>query len=97
MKNGVIEDDWRVIAITKLNELVSNAGVCLACAKVGTVGLGNDLTTPLVMNPQGGVQVGGATYPHVNLSCSNCGYTRFFNYVLLSGEEPELDLGATDE
>lgn len=38
-----------------------------------------DFTTPIVFDD--GLQIGGTSYPSVNLICENCGNTKYFNAV----------------
>ena len=97
MKDGKVEDNWLEIALERINTLVPNAGNCLACGKPNLVSLQSHIVAPIVQNPDGGLQLGGVSYPHVMLTCNNCGNTRFFNYVLLSAEEPVLPLETSDE
>lgn len=92
MRDGRIEENWRDVAIEKLNELIPNAGNCQACGRAGTVGVGEHLVTPTVTNPEGGLIVGGASYPQVMLHCTNCGFIRYFNYVLLTTDAPTFDM-----
>lgn len=89
MKDGKIEENWRELAAAKLNQLIPNAGNCLACGSVGTVGIQEHLVTPIVMDASGGVMLGGTTYPHAMLTCSKCGNSRLFNYIILQPEELE--------
>ncbi len=97
MKDGKIEDNWADIAIERINKFVPNAGQCSACGTKGTVTLNGDLVTPMIMEPNGNVGIGGQSYPQVMLHCNRCGYVRYFNYVLLTAEEPELNLDADGE
>lgn len=41
--------------------------------------ISTDFTTPVVFD--GGLQIGGASYPTVSLICENCGNTKYFNAV----------------
>ena len=49
----------------------------------GTVQLAAHLVTPVVTSKEGGVQIGGSTYPQAMLLCLNCGFTRYFNTMIL--------------
>lgn len=90
MKDGKIEENWRDIAISKLNKLIPNAGRCGNCGGVSTVAIQNDIVTPVGFNTTTTtMDIFGNTniYPQVMLCCHRCGHTRFFNYVVLSQDE----------
>lgn len=61
------------------------------------MGVGEHLVSPAIMNTAGGVQLGGATYPQIMLSCQHCGHVRYFNYVLLTSEETLFDRGMAEQ
>ena len=42
----------------------------------------DDLVMPMNFTG-GGLVLGGATYPQVMANCANCGYTKFFNAVMM--------------
>lgn len=86
LKDGKIEENWRELATAKLNQLIPNAGNCLVCGSVSTVAIQEHLVTPIVMDPAGGVMLGGTSYPHAMLTCNKCGNTRMFNYIILQPE-----------
>lgn len=92
MKDGKIEENWRQIALDVVNRILPSAGTCSACGSSGTVSIGEHLVTPVVMDPGGNIAIGGASYPQIMLSCNNCGHVRYFNYVLLTKEQSEMDL-----
>ena len=96
MTDRKIEENWRDLAIDKINQVVPNAGNCITCGSAGTVGIAEHLVSPLIMNPGGAIALGGPTYPQIMLSCSHCGFVRYFNYLLLTTDEPQLDLNKTD-
>lgn len=79
------EAPWLATIVAKLNELIPNAGNCLACGPMGLgkVTVGHQLVTPVLTDPGGGITIGGSTMPQVPLICTNCGYTRYFNYMVL--------------
>jgi hypothetical protein len=83
--------DWRDKAVKRLNSLVPNLGNCPTCgpAGIGMVQVAMDLATPSRTDATGNVAVGGTIYPQMQLICTNCGFTRYFNYVLLmTDKEP---------
>jgi len=54
--------------------------------------LGSHLVSPTIYRSGGGLVIGGLAYPLAMIICSNCGYTNFFNAVLIGlvpGEEEE--------
>lgn len=83
--------DWRQKAIDRLNGLVQNGGACPACgpAGIGKVIAAEHLVTPTSILPDATVQLGGTNYPQLMLLCTNCGFTRNFNYLLLMADRPE--------
>ena len=38
----------------------------------------------------GGMELGGPVYPHAMIICTNCGYTRHFNLVVLGLEQYQV-------
>ncbi len=80
-------EDWRVQAIQELNAKIPNAGNCLACGPdgVGKVIMADHLITPVITDIGGGISLGGVNYPQLMLICRNCGFTRYFNYLVLKG------------
>jgi hypothetical protein len=52
------------------------------------------LVTPLVY-AEGGLLLGGASYPHFVLVCNNCGNSQFINAVITGLVEPKKPEGST--
>ena len=50
--------------------------------------LGDHLIYPNTFVPGGALTLGGATYPFVQLNCTNCGHTRILNAVVLGFLDP---------
>ena len=48
----------------------------------------NDLMASLTLNVFGTVNYSGVIYPEIASICSNCGYTRRFNYNILMNNQP---------
>ena len=65
----------------KLNERIERSGACKVCGK-GHYSIGPHLVAPPVIQ-DGGLMLGGPTYPLVMLICGNCGHTRFHNITAL--------------
>lgn len=52
--------------------------------------MSEELTTPVIF--AGGFNIGGTAYPHLQITCTNCGNTKFFSAVvmgLLPPKKPE--------
>lgn len=47
-----------------------------------------DFTTPLVFD--GGLHIGGRSYPTVNVVCENCGNTKYFNAIKMGILEEKI-------
>lgn len=92
VRDGKIEDNWRDIALERINKIVLNPGHCLQCGKAGVCSIQEHMVTPITTGPDAGLVFGGTIYPQVMLVCNNCGNTRLFNYIVLSAEQPKLDL-----
>lgn len=68
--------------IAALNQRFPNSALCTCCGKSG-LGLANHFVTPTIIQPGGGVMLGGMSYPQIMLICTNCGFTRHHNAVVL--------------
>lgn len=88
-KGDKAEFAWHEAAIKRLNERVPNAGTCPACDEK-KVTMGRYLVTPLTTTRGGTPVLTGTQYPQLMLLCSNCGFTRYFNHILLM-ESPEKE------
>lgn len=51
--------------------------------------LGETVVSPLVFT--GAFNLGGPVYPQIQLTCSNCGHTRYFNAIYVGIMESESD------
>lgn len=80
------ESDWKEAFVKKINEKVSNSGICKECGKSQTQ-LAPDVVTPMI-STGGGVSIGGNSYPQAMVVCANCGHTRYFNLVALGIDVP---------
>lgn len=69
-----------------INSKVPAAADCTCCGKAGTVQLAAHIVTPVGTAMGEGISIGSANYPQVMLLCGNCGYTRYFNAVILKGQ-----------
>lgn len=49
------------------------------------------LVAPPVVDAAGKVQSGGGSYPQVMMVCTECGYTRYFNAVLVGVVDPDAE------
>lgn len=90
---------WYKITAETLNRLIPNAGNCLACGTLGAgkVVLGAQMVTPVITDPKGSVSIGGSTMPQVTLICTNCGFTRYFNYLILQHQFEQGDAAHATE
>ena len=70
-----------------INAKVPSPPDCPSCGKVGTVQLAANLVTPIGTSPIGGVQLQGSAYPQAMLMCTFCGFTRYYNLLLLRGQD----------
>lgn len=68
----------------QLNARASGSGACQVC-KTGQYTIAPHLVTPMI-NQNGGVLVGGPSYPQAMLICGHCGHTRFHNVIALGVE-----------
>lgn len=71
---------WKERFVSFINEKVPNSGICKECGQKAIVVSDDLVTTPVFQN--GGIMLGGPTYPQVMLVCTNCGFTRFFNAMV---------------
>jgi predicted nucleic-acid-binding Zn-ribbon protein len=76
------------VALAWIKERTKLKG-CVACGK-NNFELGAHVVAPIRLSGTQ-VQFGGATYPSVPLICRNCGYTYFFNAVVMGIYEPAKD------
>jgi predicted nucleic-acid-binding Zn-ribbon protein len=55
---------------------------CPVCGNYNSLGIqANLVATPIFAN--GGISIGGTSYPSVMLICGNCSYTQLFNAVVM--------------
>lgn len=70
-----------------------NSRACEICQSKEWI-LIEDLIMPLRFTKGGGILLGGACYPHVLITCNNCGNSKIFNAVkmgLLEEKQREKD------
>ena len=82
--------DWHAEAVARINALIPNAGNCPACGPlgIGRMFVANDLVASITLLMTGAVNYAGTIYPEVMAICGHCGFTRRFNYRLLTSNEP---------
>lgn len=95
-KEGKLTDNDKV----KIREWMSNrwtAGPnCIVCGEKNWT-VAEHMVTPLRIGDEGGVRLGGNTYPNIMIVCMNCAYVLAFNAPLMGvvenkanrTEEPE--------
>ena len=69
-----------------VNTKIAAAGDCPTCGKSGAVQIAGHLVTPIATTLGGSIQLQAANYPQVMLLCTNCGFTRYFNAIILRGQ-----------
>lgn len=84
--------------LTKPDQVIINAwfkekypeGMRCSCAKPEADWV---LGESVVASPTftGGFNLGGSVYPQIQLMCSNCGYTRYFNAIYVGILKTETD------
>ena len=67
---------------------ISGQRKCEICG-TGNWTVSQDLITPIVMSQGGGINLGGTSYPQIQVICTTCGNTKYFNAVVLKIHEPE--------
>jgi hypothetical protein len=67
--------------IAKIDSLWTGSHSCPVCGHTNWI-IGDHLVQPITL-AQGSLQLGGPGYPQVMLISSKCGYTMFFNAVVL--------------
>ena len=60
-------------------------------------GIGPNFIQGLIYHPNGGVSIGGPSYPQAFIVCNNCAYTRTFMAVQIGLVENEGEEGEEDE
>ncbi len=78
-----LPDNWKERFAKLVNKRVPNAGVCIRCGSASKLAVGDHLVSPPTWNKDGGLVIGGPSYPQAMLICSNCGHTSYFNLVAL--------------
>lgn len=66
----------------KLNQLWQGAKQCPVCGQAQWT-VGDHLVTPTTLGPNNSVMLGGLSYPQVMVISNACGYTMFFNAIVL--------------
>ncbi|MFQ5953767.1 MAG: hypothetical protein ACE5JZ_01725 [Kiloniellales bacterium] len=83
-KKKPLPDDWYNRTVDILNEKLRGGGVCSRCR--GKVILAQDTVSPIRWD--GGVHLGGTTYPQAMLVCKACGHTEYYNLIALGIVQP---------
>ena len=74
------EDQQHIIAWLKEKAAEGGEVVCSVCKHIDW-GLNIHLVAPPRTTIKGGMLMGGVAYPHIMLTCTNCGNTLFFNAI----------------
>ncbi|WP_262694466.1 hypothetical protein [Kordiimonas aquimaris] len=74
-----------------LNKRAPNGGICKECGS-NKMSIADHIVQPIIAN-EGGLTIGGPSYPQVMVVCNNCGSTRYFNAVVMG----LLEVEATDD
>lgn len=71
---------------TKIQQWFSTEGrklpACPFCGKPNWIA-GDHLVTPIIFSGGSNLMIGGASYPQVMLISEGCGYTQYFNAVVI--------------
>ena len=74
-------DTWQAALVKALNDKLPDAGKCVRCGDI-SVTIADEMVTP-VRWKDGGVTIGGSSYPQAMIVCRNCGHTSYFNLMVL--------------
>jgi predicted nucleic-acid-binding Zn-ribbon protein len=74
-----------------INQKVPNASHCVSCGKANAVQLAAHIVTPVATSVGGTIALQGANYPQAMLLCTNCGFTTYYNVIVLKhGQGPQV-------
>lgn len=78
---GILSNEEKSRVLSALNEIWRGSKACPVSGDNDWV-LGDHIVHPPTWHGAA-MQLGGATYPHVLLTCRRCGYSLFFNALVL--------------